>query len=99
MAKNAKPGRMTFRNMMITSIIGALTFAVAFAWKDAIQASFDVLFPPQDALTSKWLAAFLITAAVVVIAFMLYKVRDIASDVVRGVRREVQRSTKRRKRR
>ena len=92
-----RPEKMTFRNLLITSIIGALTFAVAFSWKDAIQASFEVLLPPQEALLAKWVSAFLITVVVVIIALVLYRLRDVVGTVVTRVRRSVKRSTGRRR--
>ena len=91
------PEKMTFRNLLITSIIGALTFAVAFSWKDAIQATFEVLLPAQEALMAKWVSAFLITVVVVIIAVVLYRLRDVVGTVVTRVRRRVKRSPRRRR--
>jgi nucleoside recognition membrane protein YjiH len=77
MAKNSKNNRLGFRNLLITSIIGALTFVTGLFWSDAVRATIEILIPQQQALLAKWAAALAVTAIVVAVSVILYKTRDM----------------------
>jgi nucleoside recognition membrane protein YjiH len=68
---------LSFSKLLVTSIIGALTFVVGLFWNDAIRATIELLVPQQQALVAKWAAALVVTALVIVVSILLYRAREV----------------------
>ena len=73
---------MSVRTVVLTSIVSALGFVLALFWNDAVKSAIEQIIPAGDTLTAKFIAAVIVTAAVVVIIYILIHSQKIAEKQI-----------------
>ncbi len=69
--------KLEIKKMVISMMLTALAFVVAFQWRDVIRETIDYFLPPGEGITYKWLAAFGFTVLGAVIAIVLVKIQKM----------------------
>ena len=69
--KNKKDPQFVFNSTVLTVGIVSLSFLVSFALNQALKETFEEMFPKSSELSAKWNYAFVISAAVLVVVFLL----------------------------
>ncbi len=69
---------MSVRTVVLTSIVSALGFVLALFWNDAVKSAIEQIIPAGDTLPAKFIAAIIVTVAVVVIIYILIHSQKIA---------------------
>jgi len=85
--------------MVITLMLSALGFIVAFQWRDVIKETIELFLPPGEGLIYKWGVALAFTLLAAGLAIVLVKVQrmDIIPDKYEPQKRLVHEIRKRRK--
>lgn len=65
--------KLNLKNIIISSIMAALGFLVAFSWRDTIREAIDAIVPEGGGLLYMFGTSLLITILAVIIAFVLIK--------------------------
>lgn len=79
---------LDIRSLFISAIVTALAFVVGLFWNDAIRSAIEQIIPTGEKLYYKFIAAVLVTFAVVIVSYLLYRsqklrVQDIGKVVAR----------------
>jgi hypothetical protein len=67
--------QLDVKKIVITMILSALGFLVAFQWRDVIKETIETFMPPGEGLAYKYLVTFAITIIAVIITFILIKIQ------------------------
>ena len=67
--------RLEIKKLVISMMLTALGFIIAFQWRDVIKETIEVFFPPGEGLTYKWIAALVFTMVGAVVAMILVKIQ------------------------
>ncbi len=68
---------MDVRVVVFTSIISALGFVLALFWNEAVKSAIEQVIPKGDTIAAKFIAAIIVTVAVVIIIYLLIKSQKI----------------------
>lgn len=69
--------KLEIKKMVITMMLSALGFVVAFQWRDVIKETIEVFLPPGEGLAWKWIAALIFTLIGAGLAIILVKVQKM----------------------
>ena len=69
--------QLEIKKMVITMMLGALGFIVAFQWRDVMKETIELFLPPGEGLIYKWGAAIAFTIMAGVLAIILVKVQKM----------------------
>jgi len=67
--------------IMTTAIVTALAFVVGLFWNDAIRSAIEFLLPAQDAVWGKFAAAIVVTVAVAVVIYSIYRTKRAVAHI------------------
>jgi len=68
---------LDIKSIVITMILSALGFLVAFTWRDAISEAIDHFIPAGEGLIYTFYAAILVTIIAVIITYILIKIQKM----------------------
>lgn len=91
--------KMEVKKIVVTMILTALGFVIAFQWRDVIKETIEMFIPGGEGLIYKWIAAILFTILGAIIAIVLIKVQkmDIIPDKYESKLKEKMRKKLKRK--
>lgn len=69
---------MSFRRLIITSIVSAMALVVGLFWNDAIKSTIDQIVPKGDNLFYKYLAAIIVSVIVVTLIYVVMHAQKMA---------------------
>lgn len=69
--------KLEIKKIIITMILTALGFVVAFQWRDVIKETIEVFLPPGEGLGWKWIGALAFTIIGAVLAIVLVKIQKM----------------------
>ncbi len=68
---------MSIKKIMITMMLSALGFIIAFQWRDVIKETIELFVPGGEGLIYKWIAAFVFTLIGALLAIILVKLQRV----------------------
>ncbi len=69
--------KLEVKKMVISMMLTALAFVVAFQWRDVIKETIELILPPGEGMIYKWFAAIAFTLIAAGIAIVLVKVQKM----------------------
>ncbi|HDD45949.1 MAG TPA: hypothetical protein ENG42_00590 [Candidatus Aenigmarchaeota archaeon] len=67
--------KLNIKGIIITMVLSALGFLVAFSWRDAIKETIELFLPKSEGLLWKYISAIIITAIAVITSYILIKLQ------------------------
>ena len=69
--------QLELKKIIITMMLSALGFIVAFQWRDVMKETIELFLPPGEGLVYKWFAALIFTLIAAGIAIVLVKIQKM----------------------
>jgi len=69
--------KLEVKKMVISMILTALAFVVAFQWRDVIKETIELVLPPGEGMVYKWLVAIAFTLVAAGLAIVLVKIQKM----------------------
>lgn len=76
------------RVLVLTSIVSALAFVVGLFWNEAIKAAIEQIVPQGEGLFYKFLAAIIVTIAVVFVIYLFVHSQRVAEKGLGELRKK-----------
>ena len=86
--------KLNVRGAILTSLLAALGFVVAFAWRDAIQKTVDLIAPEGESLLYQYFSAFIVTVVAILLAFIILKLNSILESKEKEFKKVLYKSKK-----
>ncbi len=77
--------KLDIRGLFISAIVTALAFVVGLFWNDAIRSAIEQIIPTGEKIFYKFIAAAIVTIAVVIISYLLYRSQQIKVQDIAGI--------------
>ena len=69
--------KLEIKKMVISMMLTALAFVVAFQWRDVIKETIELALPPGEGMAYKWMATIGFTLIAAGVAIVLVKVQKM----------------------
>lgn len=76
--------------MLISAIITALAFVVGLFWNDALRSGIETIIPPSERVSAKFIAAFIVTILVVLVAWTLIRTQELGETARKHLQERLQ---------